>query len=66
MTREEIAGELGYLAHGLWQRFEGGDTGARTLTMKIKYNNFEQVTRSRTPGFSIRSYDELKKFLMRY
>ncbi|MBP8790910.1 MAG: hypothetical protein KBH01_05700, partial [Breznakibacter sp.] len=35
----------------------------RTLTLKVKYNNFEQVTRSRTPGFVVRSPEQLFQIL---
>lgn len=63
VSRDEMMQELNLLAEGLWQRFKEGGMGARTLTLKVKYNNFEQVTRSRTPGFVVRSPEQLFQIL---
>ncbi len=63
VLRDEIVSELNQLVNGLWHRFEGGDAGARTLTLKVKYHNFEQITRSRTPGFTMRSFDQVNLVL---
>lgn len=62
LTRlEAVVVEVNLLIEGLWERvLEVGKTG-RTLTLKVKYHNFEQVTRSRTLAVGIDRRETIQK-----
>ena len=45
---EQLIGELDKIRHTLWRRIERSGKFGRTLTLKIKYSDFEQITRSKT------------------
>lgn len=45
---EEIKSETGKIADILWKRIERSKVTAKTLTLKFKYSDFEQHTRSKT------------------
>ena len=51
---EEIAGILK-------KRIERSETSGRTITLKVKYADYQQVTRSRTLPESIYAADEMVK-----
>jgi DNA polymerase-4 len=44
----------------VWRHCEQNDLRARTLTLKVKYSDFQQITRSRTAGAPIGSRSELE------
>ncbi|GHV01350.1 DNA polymerase IV 2 [Bacteroidia bacterium] len=45
---EELAAKLREVADEVWRRASKRDFYGRTVTLKIKYSDFEQITRSRT------------------
>ncbi len=47
---EEMAGQLREIAEKVWRRVTDKQFLGRTVTLKVKYGDFEQITRSRTPG----------------
>ncbi len=47
-TRDEMLTELGKLEKGLWERIKRHGVYGKTLTLKVKYSDFEQITRSHT------------------
>src|SRR6202008_1270815 len=46
----------------VWEYCEGSDIRGRTVTLKIKFANFQQITRSRTGQMQIRTRSELEQF----
>jgi DNA polymerase-4 len=50
--------ELEHIAQTLYQRLEGHHSD-RTLTLKVKFSNYQQITRSRTVTSSIRDLDTI-------
>jgi nucleotidyltransferase/DNA polymerase involved in DNA repair len=44
----------------VWRHCEDKGTRGRTVTLKVKFADFEQITRSRTLAASIGSRDELE------
>jgi len=46
--KDEIEKELQQIANLLWDRAERAEVKAKTLTLKFKYSDFEQHTRSKT------------------
>jgi len=50
----EIDGQLMRIAEVLHKRMEKSDSSGRTLTIKIKYADFQQVTRSKTVNYDIK------------
>ncbi|PWD98745.1 DNA polymerase IV [Marinilabilia rubra] len=47
-TRDEMLTELRNLEKGLWDRVKRHGAYGKTLTLKVKYSDFEQITRSHT------------------
>lgn len=47
-NRDELLTELGYLEKGLWERVKRHGTYGKTFTLKVKFCDFEQITRSHT------------------
>ena len=47
-SEKEIEGEVMQITSVLWKRIERADVKAKTLTLKFKYADFEQHTRSKT------------------
>jgi DNA polymerase-4 len=45
---EEIVGQLHEIAERVWRRITNEQFLGRTVTLKVKYADFEQITRSRT------------------
>lgn len=62
-TRQEIMVESISLTKHLWERIGQNPVVARTVTLKVKYNNFEQMTRSRTPGYLIHDFEQTRSLI---
>lgn len=58
-AKEEIDAALETLIDDVWRWRERSGVGGRTVTLKIRYADFEQVTRSRTLPHQIRLRAEL-------
>jgi len=61
VTRFEIIAELYKVEKELMQRIENAGVTGRTVTLKIKFHDFRQVTRSRTIRNYIRDFSSLHK-----
>jgi DNA polymerase IV len=61
VTRFEIIAELYKLEKELMERLEHSETSGRTITLKIKFSDFRQITRSKTLQYYIRDFDKLHK-----
>lgn len=57
--RSSILAELEAIARTLKDRIDGKQSRGRTLTLKIKYADYQQVTRSRTSAEPIEELDEI-------
>jgi len=60
-TRFEIIAELYKLEKELLKRLEHSETTGRTITLKIKFADFKQITRSKTLQNYIRDFDTLHR-----
>jgi DNA polymerase IV len=60
-TRFEIIAELYKVEKELIERLEHTRTAGRTITLKIKFSDFRQITRSKTLQNYIRDFDTLHK-----
>ena len=60
-TRFEIIAELYKLEKELMERLEHSETTGRTITLKVKFSDFRQITRSKTVQNYIRDFDTLHK-----
>lgn len=60
-TRFEIIAELYMLEKELMERLEHSGTAGRTITLKIKFSDFRQITRSKTLQNYIRDFNTLHK-----
>jgi DNA polymerase IV len=60
-TRFEIIAELYRLEKELMERLDHSETTGRTITMKVKFSDFRQITRSKTLQYFIRDFDKLHK-----
>jgi DNA polymerase-4 len=60
-TRFEVIAELYKLEKELMERLEHSETMGRTITLKIKFSDFKQITRSKTLQNYIRDFDTLHK-----
>jgi DNA polymerase-4 len=45
----------------VWEHCERSGSRGRTVTLKVKFANFRQITRSRTGEMQIQSRDELEE-----
>jgi DNA polymerase IV len=61
ITRFEVIAELYKLEKELMVRLEHSETTGRTITLKIKFSDFRQITRSKTLLNYIRDFDTLHK-----
>ena len=52
-TGAELKHELDILIDGLWKRMEKAKRNGRTLTLKVKFNDFRQSTHSKTVLYNI-------------
>lgn len=60
-TQFEIIAELYKLERELMERIEHAGVSGRTLTIKVKFPDFRQITRSKTLPFYIRDFDTLHR-----
>jgi DNA polymerase IV len=60
-TRFEIVAELYKLEKELMERLEHAQTTGRTITVKIKFSDFRQITRSHTLNTYINDFDTLHR-----
>jgi DNA polymerase-4 len=60
-TRFEIIAELYKLERELMERLDHAGTTGRTITLKIKFSDFKQLTRSKTLQHFIRDFDTLHR-----
>jgi DNA polymerase-4 len=60
-TRFEIIAELYKVERELMERLENSGTTGRTITIKIKFSDFRQITRSRTLQHYIRDFDTMHR-----
>lgn len=61
ITAFEVIAELYKLERELMERIESSETAGRTITLKIKFSDFRQLTRSRTLQNFIRDFETLHK-----
>jgi DNA polymerase IV len=61
MTRFEIVAELYKIEKELMTRLEHSVAAGRTVTVKVKFNDFKQITRSKTLPNYIRDFDTLHR-----
>jgi len=59
VTRFEIIAELYKVEKELMERIEHSGTTGRTITVKVKFSDFRQITRSKTLQNYIRNFDML-------
>jgi len=60
-TRFEIIAELYKLEKELFERLQHAETSGRTITLKIKFSDFRQITRSRTLHNYVSDFDCLHR-----
>jgi len=60
-TRFEVIAELYKLEKELMERLEHSETTGRTITLKIKFSDFRQITRSKTLQSYVRNFETLHK-----
>jgi DNA polymerase-4 len=60
-TRFEIIAELYKIEKELMERLENAETTGKTITVKVKFADFRQVTRSKTLRKYIRDFDTLHR-----
>jgi DNA polymerase-4 len=60
-TRFEVIAELYKLEKELMERLEHSEATGRTITLKVKFSDFRQITRSKTLQNYIREFDALHK-----
>jgi DNA polymerase IV len=61
ITYETARDELGEIIDKLWQHCETSGVRGRTVTLKVKFANFRQITRSRTGQLQIATRGELEE-----
>jgi DNA polymerase-4 len=61
VTPFEVIAELYKLEKELMERLENSEATGRTITLKIKFSDFKQITRSKTLQNYIRDFDNLHK-----
>lgn len=61
VTNFEVIAELYKLEKELMERLEHSDATGRTITLKIKFSDFRQITRSKTLQNYIRDFDTLHR-----
>jgi DNA polymerase IV len=57
--RSQVMSALHEIAHSVQRRANNAQTGGRTLTLKVKYGNYQQITRSRTVATSLSKAEDL-------
>lgn len=57
--KEDIIGELGKVAHRVFDRVIKSNKFGRTLILKVKFSNFKQITRSKTIDEEIKTIKQI-------
>lgn len=57
--RDAMADKLAEIADVVWERAEKGESFGRTVTLKLRYSDFETPTRARSLDHPVASRDEL-------
>src|SRR6516164_3640330 len=60
-TYEAARDALGEIVDKVWGYCEGSGARGRTVTLKVKFANFRQITRSRTGQMQVRTRSELEQ-----
>ncbi len=60
-TSFEIIAELYKVEKELMERLSHAETAGKTITLKIKFSDFKQITRSKTLQYYIRDFDTLHR-----
>jgi len=60
-TGFEIVAELYKVERELMERLENAGTAGRTVTLKIKFSDFRQITRSKTLRYYIRDFETMHR-----
>jgi DNA polymerase-4 len=58
-TYEAASDALREIVDKVWKYCEGSGLRGRTVTLKVKFANFQQITRSRTGQVQIKTRSEL-------
>jgi DNA polymerase-4 len=61
LTFEAARAALQEIVEKVWRYCEGSGLRGRTVTLKVKFANFQQITRSRTGQLQIRTQSELEQ-----
>jgi DNA polymerase-4 len=61
LTYEAARDALREIIDKVWSYCEGSGIRGRTVTLKVKFANFQQITRSRTGQMQIRTRSELEQ-----
>ena len=61
LTYEAARDALREISGKVWEYCEGSGTRGRTVTLKVKFANFQIITRSRTGQMQIRTRGELEQ-----
>jgi DNA polymerase-4 len=61
---DAMAAELQPLINKVWRHCEGNGTRGRTVTLKVKFNDFETITRSRSLPVAVSSRSDLERLLV--
>jgi DNA polymerase-4 len=64
VERHDMVKALEEIADSLKKRLERSETSGRTLTLKVKYANYQQVTRSRTLIESVNRVEDIMNIAM--
>lgn len=64
LEMERLLPELAHIIDILWKRMEKAGTRGKTMTLKVKYSNFEVITRSITAPLSIQNQEQLRNLAM--
>ena len=56
-----MVAELAPLIAKVWRHCEGTGNRGRTVTLKVKFNDFEIITRSRSTPIAVSSRSELER-----
>ncbi len=57
----QLKEQLHAVCMDVWKRMDKYNFCGRTITLKVKYDNFRQITRSRTLPFTIKEAEQLQK-----
>ncbi|MCU4177420.1 DNA polymerase IV [Carboxylicivirga sp. N1Y90] len=61
--KQQIQHEINNLKDGLMRRLAKSEKSGKTLTLKVKFDNFEQLTRSKTVDYLIKSEKQITQIL---